>query len=202
MFTANPLTKNRNEIVVTANYGLGESVVSDIASPDCYYLHRDGRPSKAFKLGEKDKMVIPNGNGTAVVQVSPTKSRQRCLTNKDLLLLAKLAIEVENHYRGTPQDMEFAFGGSTLYLLQSRPITTLQRKKPPARGTMDEFNSDDIDEHDWVSTANAQEMFPGPATPLTISIFGAGIEYGMQKLHSDFGVLETGQVKLRRLRMG
>jgi pyruvate,water dikinase len=124
MFTANPVSGARDEILVSASYGLGETVVRGAVTPDSFVLSKDGAVRQRT-LGSKEGRVIPTGCGTRTEDVPAVERGRYCLTDRDLAGLAALARRVEVHY-GSPQDTEWALYDGELYLLQARPITTMR----------------------------------------------------------------------------
>jgi pyruvate,water dikinase len=124
MFTANPVNGQRDEILISASYGLGESVVSGAVTPDTYRLGSDGTIRERF-LGSKETQIRSTPGGTQVVSVAETDRNRFCLGDSDLAALTEMAGRVQAHY-GAPQDTEWAIRNGTLYLLQARPITTLK----------------------------------------------------------------------------
>lgn len=123
MFTANPVSGARDEILISASYGLGESVVSGAVTPDTFLLGADGAVRQRT-LGSKESRIVPAGSGTRTEPVPAVERNRYCLTEQELAGLADLARRVQAHY-GSPQDTEWAAAGGKLYLLQARPITTM-----------------------------------------------------------------------------
>jgi phosphohistidine swiveling domain-containing protein len=122
MFTANPVTGTRDQIVIDASPGLGEAVVSGAVNPDRFVV--DGGEIVEKRLGDK-KFVIRSlpGGGTEHVEVG--ESGEQCLTDGQIHALAVLGRKVQQHY-GSPQDTEWAIDDDgELHLTQARPITTL-----------------------------------------------------------------------------
>lgn len=191
MFTANPLTGETSEFVVTSAWGLGEAVVSDLVAPDTFTIEASSGCVVSAEASRKRVMltlnsdISPGDEFTAMEPVPEHRQKQLSLTATQLCDLHHLASRILVMHAGASQDIEWAFAGGKLYLLQTRPITTLSQ----AEADISEFNSL-IGHDDWLTTCNAQEMFPGAGTPLTISVFGGAIEYGMQQLHVDYGVLQ------------
>lgn len=125
MFTANPITGRRTEVVVDASPGLGEAIVSGAVNPDHFVLSREGRAVVERRLGDKKLRIesVPGG-GTREVR-SEGGAAQACITDAELAALCELGEKAEAHY-GSPQDLEWALDGQRRpLLLQSRPITTL-----------------------------------------------------------------------------
>jgi pyruvate,water dikinase len=100
VFTVHPVTKRRDRMLIEAVHGLGEQVVSGEVTPDHYVVDRKG---------VKKRADTPHGG---------------VLTDDELEKLAVLGVALEKHY-GVPQDIEWAIHCGQVYLLQSRPVTTL-----------------------------------------------------------------------------
>ncbi|MET4591062.1 PEP/pyruvate-binding domain-containing protein [Arthrobacter sp. 754] len=125
LFTANPLTGRRQQAVIDAGPGLGEAVVSGAVNPDHFVVDPVTGTVLERRLGDKRIAVRPViGGGTRTV-VSPNGGAAACLTDRQAGELAALGLQVENIF-GAPQDIEWAIAGDgRLWLVQSRPITTL-----------------------------------------------------------------------------
>ena len=125
MFTANPLTGRRGHAVIDASPGLGEAVVSGAVNPDHYVV--DALTGRVLERKPGDKKVavraVPGG-GTRTIE-APDAAAGECLDDAQATALARLGRQAEQYF-GAPQDIEWAIDGSgTLWLTQSRPITTL-----------------------------------------------------------------------------
>ena len=125
LFTANPLTGKRREIVIDANPGLGEAVVSGATNPDHFVVQTTTGEIVERRLGDK-QVLIQAAAGGGIQQIeagaSPTRA---CLSDDQIRTLAALGARVEALYE-TPQDIEWAIDTSgQVFLLQARPITTL-----------------------------------------------------------------------------
>lgn len=123
LFTRNPVT-GECERVIEASWGLGETVVSGLVSPDQYRLAAaDGRLLGRWS-GEKDLALRLRADGTvAETQVAADQVSAWCLAAEELLDLHRLARKCDEVYRTTEHDIEFAFADRRLHLLQRRPIT-------------------------------------------------------------------------------
>jgi pyruvate,water dikinase len=131
LFTANPLTGRRAEIVIDASFGLGEAIVSGQVEPDHYVVDPHSWTIISRKLGAKALAIVPRaGGGTDNIARG---GEQQALSDAQILELARTAARVAEHF-GTPQDIEWAFADGALYLLQSRPITSLY-PLPPSDGS-------------------------------------------------------------------
>jgi pyruvate,water dikinase len=125
MFSADPSTGDRSKVVIEAARGLGEVVVSGAVEPDTYVASKEDQRVLSARIGHQAFMLRVGADGADErVDLSPDEGAQRVLTDEEVGALTDLAVQVDNHY-GEPQDMEWAFERRTLYLLQSRPITTL-----------------------------------------------------------------------------
>lgn len=120
-FSLNPVTNSYDEAVFNANWGLGESVVSGLASPDQYTVDKVNRKILDKKLGKKETSIflMPQG-GT--IEKSDRRRSQFTLLDKQVRELTDTINKIEKYY-GKPMDIEWAFAAGKLYLLQARPIT-------------------------------------------------------------------------------
>ena len=158
LFTANPLNGKRDEMLINASYGLGESVVSGQITPDSYRLSVEAESLIIEEeVGAKETRIDTVASGGTCTTPVPIPDRQRlCLNPSQLKELAKLGAKVEKHYEA-PQDIEWAFVGDELFLLQTRPITSLNEVVQRSRklSKIEHRILDDILEH-----------YPDPPYPL------------------------------------
>lgn len=125
LFTANPLTGKRSEVVVDATLGLGEALVSGQVEPDQIVIDVAAGTILSKQLGAK-ATVIRGQAGGGIVTMTQDAAQRQALPDAALLELARLGKRVEQAlYDGQPQDIEWAWAGERLYLLQSRAITSL-----------------------------------------------------------------------------
>ncbi len=126
LFTANPATGERSEIIVNSSFGLGEAVVSGQVTPDTYIVDRETLNAKDTVIGPKAQQVVAHGSqGTRLADVDKASRDRSSLTDAMLRQLSTTAIEIEKLCDGVPQDIEWAVVDDDLHLLQSRPITNL-----------------------------------------------------------------------------
>ena len=136
MFTANPINNNVDEIMINASWGLGESVVSGLVTPDEYIIDKKDKSIVEKNIAEKNLMVIKDKEkvGTIEEKVEEYLGKEfveaECLTEEELDTLINYGLKIEELY-GRYQDIEWAFDKDTkeLYILQSRPITTIKGDK-------------------------------------------------------------------------
>jgi len=121
MFTKNPVDGS-DERVIEATWGLGEAVVSGLVTPDRYHLARGGRVTQRV-IGDKDVAIELSPAGETVEREVPAERRQApCLDDRRLAMLEELARRIEERFEGA-HDVEWAFRGERLYLLQRRAVT-------------------------------------------------------------------------------
>jgi pyruvate,water dikinase len=123
LFTANPLTGLRSEAVIDATLGLGEALVSGQVEPDHYVVDTLHNRIVSKALGEK-KISTRGKTGGGVETISEEAAGRQALSDAEIVQLAALGQNVQKEY-GFPQDIEWAFAGGKLYLLQARAITSL-----------------------------------------------------------------------------
>jgi pyruvate,water dikinase len=125
MFTADPASGDRDRVVIEAAYGLGEVVVGGQVEPDTYVVSKDGPRVVQEHLGLKATKIVRGPDGHDLRIAVPDEDRARRVLDENLLMaLTHTAIEIESHY-GVPQDVEFAIDDHRIWIVQSRPITTL-----------------------------------------------------------------------------
>ncbi|MBI2984026.1 MAG: PEP/pyruvate-binding domain-containing protein [Candidatus Kerfeldbacteria bacterium] len=123
-FTVHPVTKDYDQMVIEAGWGLGEAIVGGKITPDTYVIHKKGWEILDINVSEQKKIIVRGQHGTIERPVPPAKKTKQKLSKIQILALSKLCAKIENHYR-RPQDIEWAWQRGNFYILQSRPITTL-----------------------------------------------------------------------------
>lgn len=133
MFSSQPST-GEPLVVIEGAWGLGESVVSGSVSPDNYVVDRKTKAIVSRFIAAKEIMIIrdPKTQKTVTVKVPPEKREADVLTDSEILEIAKYGEILEKHY-GIPQDIEWGVEKGKVYILQSRPITTIQNKDKAAK---------------------------------------------------------------------
>ncbi len=124
MFTKHPVT-GEDKVLIEASYGLGEAIVGGKVTPDTYVVDKRTLKIDSKKISRKEIMIVYE-NGRNVQKEVPEELKERQALSDDLIIeLAKIGIEIEKHYN-FPQDIEFAIENNKIYIVQSRPITTLK----------------------------------------------------------------------------
>jgi pyruvate,water dikinase len=134
MFTVEPVTNDGTRMTIEAIYGLGEAVVQGLVTPDLYIIEKGSLRISERRVSQQEwKLVRTNRitneleEANESVLVPMGQQRRQKLTDLEILELAHLGRRVEEHY-GHPQDIEWAWEREDLYILQSRPITTIWRE--------------------------------------------------------------------------
>jgi len=161
-FSIDPVSGNLGHAVINANFGLGESVVSGEGGVDHLIVDKATGAIVEARIAEKTSRVVASDRGT--VTESVTNATAPALSPDDVRELVALLSKIEAHY-GWPQDIEWALRDAKLWLLQSRPITTI-----PPRWTRDESG----------------ERFPNVVTPLTWDLVERGFH---QSLNHSFALM-------------
>ncbi len=130
MFTVDPADGDRTHLVIEAARGQGEVIVSGAVEPDTYVVDRVGQRIVRAHIGRQSHKIVRGDNGDEKVLITDDELRERVLDDDTILALARLGIDVENHY-GQAQDVEWCIDNGSIQLVQSRPITTL-RDSPAA----------------------------------------------------------------------
>jgi pyruvate,water dikinase len=169
LFTANPRTANRGEMLIEAAWGLGEAVVSGRVQPDVLRVDRGSGDVVDHRISDK-RIMIPHG-ADGEVETPEHLRKAACLAEDHIKQLWQLGRKAADHFGGE-QDIEWAIEDGRLYLLQSRPITTLQDAEvyeQILQSTRVELKREMEAGHGpWVRH-NLGETLPHP-TPLTWSV--------------------------------
>jgi pyruvate,water dikinase len=121
-FSLNPLNNCFDEAMISANYGLGETVVAGMVDPDVFVVDKITRQIMDTTIGGKEVVTMLNLKG-GTTQTSRANNHQACITSAQVINIVGLLGQVESYYK-KPIDIEWAISKEKLYLLQARPITT------------------------------------------------------------------------------
>lgn len=124
VFSANPISGSRDEVMINANWGLGESIVGGLATPDTFVVHKHTLDVSMRDIARKDRMTVRTESGTMERDVPESLQSVPSLRDGEIKQIAQLAMKLEDD-TGHAVDVECAIARNTLYLLQCRPITTL-----------------------------------------------------------------------------
>ncbi|MHC4497995.1 MAG: PEP/pyruvate-binding domain-containing protein, partial [Planctomycetota bacterium] len=160
IFTADPASGRREQIVVEACFGLGNTLVSGKLTPDRFVINKNNLKVVSETISEKRIESVLDESSSVKEQTVPADRASTCsISTSTMRKLAKLAKRVEAEF-DCPQDIEWALRGRKIYLLQSRPITAL----PPPKSWQDR--------QIWCSIP-AREVLPDVVTPIMFSIIQA-----------------------------
>jgi rifampicin phosphotransferase len=160
-FTANPLNGARGEVVIESSWGMGAAIVDGRVTPDRYVVARDGLAIREQRVADKRFMVpsrLDPARGERLVDIPLAMRRRETLQAEQVRAVATWSLRCEQRF-GDPQDVEWAIADGQLYVLQSRPITTL---RPAA--------ADEAVEGKYVLFKPLAENFMEPLTPLTAEL--------------------------------
>jgi pyruvate, water dikinase len=129
IFSVNPVTGNKNQVVVESVWGLGDYMVQGVVNPDHYIINKSDFSIHSRQLVPQTIMEVHDyPSGVKKVKVPEKMVNAPKLTDAQVIELAKLSIKIHQHYF-FPQDSEFAVENGKIYLVQTRPITTLDMTK-------------------------------------------------------------------------
>lgn len=180
MFTADPVTGNRKITSIDASFGLGEALVSGVVSADLYQVKSDKLIKKQVAKKEIAIYARPEG-GTSRVEIQDERQTTPALSEEQAVRLARMGRSIEVHF-GSPQDIEWGIADNQIFILQSRPITTLY---PVPKIVDDKL-------HLFLSIGHPQ-MMTEAMKPLGISVLRTLVPFGKNspRAESDF-LLEAG----------
>lgn len=156
MFTVHPST-GEEKILIEAAWGLGEAVVSGTVTPDTIWVDKQNREILDYQVSEKNVMFQkdPEEGRTIKIPVPDDMKNKKVLDNQEIAQLTDLGIKIQDHY-DFPQDTEWAIESGKVYMLQSRPVTTL--------GQAAEEEKDEQEEADRIIITKGLGASPGMAS--------------------------------------
>ncbi|MFC1985468.1 phosphoenolpyruvate synthase [Chloroflexota bacterium] len=130
MFTLEPVTNDTSKVVIEAVFGLGETIVSGEVTPDLYVVDKDKQEIVSRKIAKQEWQLVRNPvaeDKEANVQVAIPEAIQneQKLSDDEIIQLVKLGKQLEKHYQ-FPQDIEWAIEDDKIYIVQTRPVTTIK----------------------------------------------------------------------------
>jgi phosphoenolpyruvate synthase/pyruvate phosphate dikinase len=125
-FTAHPVTGDRDQVVINSSWGLGEAIVSGRVTPDSFVVAKSSLSMLEREIYEKQLAIYPHpdGGGTIERELDGARALEPSISDDQAKFVARLASKIEAHF-GCPQDIEWGLAAGQVFLLQSRPITTL-----------------------------------------------------------------------------
>ncbi len=181
MFTANPTNGRRDELVIAAAWGLGESVVGGTVTTDDVVVRHDPAVGPALTVvsrqrGDKRVRTVRTSSGTEEVEVPEGLRTRDVLSDADVVRLADAGVRIAEHY-GRPMDIEWARAAGEFFIVQARPVTAL----PEPVG---EVPTDWRVPHptSFYVRASIVEQLPDPLTPLFGDLVGPAVTDSITKL--------------------
>jgi pyruvate,water dikinase len=136
MFSIDPVTNEKDRIVIEAVWGLGELIVQGSVVPDRYVVQKETFSILSKEIAEQSVQLIKVGAKTEEKNVPKKLLDRPKLNDKEIIKLARLADKLQKHYY-FPQDIEWAKNKNNLYIVQTRPVTTLKSKTTQVKKTKD-----------------------------------------------------------------
>ena len=146
VFSANPVSGSRDEVVIDAGWGLGESIVGGTVTPDTYVVRKEDLAVVSRNIAEKSRMTVPIRGGTREVETPRFLRTRPALDEEQAVEMARLAMDLEREM-GFPVDIECAYEDGRLYLLQCRPVTALDGLRDIATNSL-RGEENDNDDHE------------------------------------------------------
>jgi rifampicin phosphotransferase len=156
LFTANPVSGRRDELVITATWGLGESLVGGLVTPDTLDVEKATGRVLRREIARKQVMTVRSQGGTRLLEVPEELQKRPGLSKAQVAGLAALGRQIESLY-GIPMDIEWTLAGGRLAIVQARPITNLP--EPPMEWRRQNPNA-------LLARASFAEFIPDPVSPL------------------------------------
>lgn len=195
VFTLNPLNGRRDQVAINACRGLGESVVSGRSDCDHFVVSKASAEILKEEIADKDSKIVfddQRGEGNHEVPLDAEERSRPSISREQINQLVETALAIEESY-GAPQDIEWAFEGGDLYILQSRNITTAGDTERAEAGAAEEwiceFDTSVDPLYDEYTLSNISEVLPGVLTPLSISDINS-LDYGFIKTNTNLGLMK------------
>jgi phosphohistidine swiveling domain-containing protein len=179
MFTANPSNGRRDETVISAAWGLGESVVSGAVNTDNIVVRTSDGTIVSNEIADKAVMSVYAEQRTQERPVPADQRKRPVLSEAEVAELAAYGTRIENHY-GTPQDIEWARADGKFWILQARPITALPEPEAamPTDWTVPEPTA-------MYVRASIVEQLPDPLSPLFADMIDGAVTRSLQSLFRE-----------------
>lgn len=130
-FSIDPVTNDMEKVTVEAIYGLGEYIVQGTVTPDHYEIDKESMKITDKQVKTQTVAFVKVGKKNVEKRLTAAEGSHQKISDEEVLAVAKLVKKIEHHY-GKPQDIEWAIEGNRIYIVQSRPITTVDTFRHPA----------------------------------------------------------------------
>ncbi|MCB5291106.1 PEP/pyruvate-binding domain-containing protein [Arthrobacter sp. SO3] len=179
MFTANPANGRRDQLVISAAWGLGESVVSGTVSTDDIVVEAGTGRVLSRRTADKATMTVYADHGTREQPVPAERRHQPVLDDRAAAELARYGTRIMEHF-GVPQDIEWARAGDQFFILQSRPITALPEPAADAPDTWTVPYPKGL-----FFRASIVEQLPDPLSPLFADLIDGSVSRSLRALLTE-----------------
>jgi len=180
LFTANPVTGERDQMVINAALGLGEAIVGGHVTPDTFIVNKQTGALDSQEIADKEVMTVRLPEGTREESMPSEKRRQSTLNPNQAIELSQLGMRIEQLY-GQPMDIEWAMQAGQFFILQARPITALPEprvsldwKLPRPKGSY--------------GRASVIELLPDPLSPLFATLGLPAWNVAMREMGKPIGL--------------
>ena len=180
MFTANPSNGRRDETVISAAWGLGESVVSGAVNTDNFVVLEPDGMVRSSEIADKAVMTVYAEQRTEERPVPADRRKRPVLSEAEATELAASGTRIENHY-GAPQDIEWARADGKFWILQARPITALPEAEAPMPTDWSV-----LEPKSMYVRASIVEQLPDPLSPLFADMIEGAVTRSLQSLFREF----------------
>ena len=196
LFTANPVTGHRDQILINATWGLGEAIVGGLVTPDTVTVDESIQEILSRETTTKTMMTVRTDTGTEERAVPQAQQDQQVLDDATALELARYGAQIEAHY-GMPMDIEWAIANGEIAILQARPITSL----PPAP-LQDVVWEPIVPKSVWMRRQIVEHM-PEPLSPLFEDLYlNQGMDQSIDELTDLMGEFAGVQFELNAMMPG
>jgi phosphohistidine swiveling domain-containing protein len=179
MFTANPSNGRRDEVVISAAWGLGESVVSGSVNTDNIVVRKSDGTVVSSDTADKAVMTVTAEQRTEERPVPEDQRKQPVLSESEASELAAYGTRIEDHY-GSPEDIEWARADGRFWIVQARPITALPEVEDP---TPTDWTVPDPTA--WYVRASIVEQLPDPLSPLFADMIDGAVTRSLQSVFRE-----------------
>jgi pyruvate,water dikinase len=188
VFTANPVTGARDELMINAAWGLGEAIVSGRVTPDTIVINKQTGAIASQEIASKEVMTVRSQEGTREEPVPAGKRQRAALEPAQAAELARLGVKIEQLY-GQPMDIEWAMSDRRIFIVQARPVTALPEPRAALEWKVPREGGR------YIRTSVA-ELLPEPLSPLFATLALPLWTEATQKIMAEAMGLQRGSFAL------
>jgi pyruvate,water dikinase len=128
MFTIDPVKNDKEKIIIEAIYGIGELLVLGVETPDHFVVRKSDLRIIEKSISEQNQMLVKKGKKNIYIKIKKEERRKQKISDNQIKKIAKIGKEIHEHYF-FPQDIEWAIEKGKIYIVQTRPVTTMLEKE-------------------------------------------------------------------------